>query len=64
MSWNKLFFTKFYVIKDVYLMKHYVEAEGKGDDEEGIPEEEEQEGLQHFVEHRDVHIVPKQAAGM
>ncbi len=45
-------------------MKHYVEAEGKGDDEEWVPEEEEQEGLQHFVEHRDVHIVPKHATGM
>jgi hypothetical protein len=44
-------------------MKHYVEAEGKGYDEEGVPEEEEQEGLQHFVEHRDVHIVPKHATG-
>ncbi len=58
------FYTKFYVKKDLYLVKHYVEAEGKCDDEEWVPEEEEQEGLQHFVEHRDVHIVPKQETGM
>ena len=41
-------------------MEHDVEAEGEGDDEEGIPDQEEEEGLQHFVQHRDVHVVPQQ----
>jgi hypothetical protein len=42
----------------MHLVQHDVEAQGKGDHEEGVPEEEEEEGLQHLVEHRDVHVVP------
>ena len=41
-------------------MEHDVEAEGEGDDEEWIPDQEEEEGLQHFVQHRDVHVIPQQ----
>ena len=39
-------------------MKHDVETQGEGDDEKGIPDEEQEKGLKHFVEHRDVNIVP------
>ena len=38
-------------------MQHDVESEGEGHEEEGVPEEEGEEGLEHFVEHGDVDIV-------
>ena len=41
-------------------MQHDVEAEGEGDDEEGVPDEEQEERLEHLVQHRDVHVVSKQ----
>ena len=40
-------------------MEHDVEPEGEGYDEEGVPDQEQEEGLQHFVEHRDVHVIPE-----
>jgi hypothetical protein len=41
------------------LVKHDVEAEPKGEDEEGVPGEEEDEATHHLVEHRHVDVVAK-----
>ena len=41
-------------------MQHDVEAKGEGHEEEGVPEEEGEEGLEHFVEHGDVDVVSGQ----
>ena len=38
-------------------MQHDVEAKCEGHEEEGVPEKEGEEGLEHFVEHGDVDIV-------
>jgi hypothetical protein len=35
-------------------MEHDVEAESKGDNEEGVPEQELEEGADHSEEHDDV----------
>ncbi len=39
------------------LVEHDVEAEPEGDDEEGVPGEEEDEAPHHLVEHRHVDVV-------
>ncbi len=39
------------------LVEHDVEAEPEGDDEEGVPGEEEDEASHHLVEHRHVDVV-------
>ena len=41
------------------LVKHDVEAEGKGNDEKGIPDQKLEEGSQNFVEHGDENVVPE-----
>jgi hypothetical protein len=41
------------------LVKHDVEAESEGEDEEGVPGEEEDEAPHHLVEHRHVDVVAK-----
>ena len=42
-------------------MQHDVEAECESDDEEGVPNEEEEESGQNFVEHCHVDVVAGQA---
>ena len=32
-----------------HLVEHYVEAEGEGDDEKGVPRQEEDEAFQHLT---------------
>ena len=39
-------------------MEHNVEAESEGDNEEGVPDQEQEERLQDFVEHGDVNVIP------
>jgi hypothetical protein len=41
-------------------MEHNEEAEAEGDDEEAVPGEEEEEGLQHTQEHRHVDVALSQ----
>ncbi len=41
------------------LVKHDVEAEPEGEDEERVPGEEEDEAAHHLVEHRHVDVVAK-----
>jgi hypothetical protein len=39
------------------LVEHDVEAQAKGQDEEGVPGQEEDEAPHHLVEHRHVDVV-------
>ena len=45
--------------KYINLMKHNVEPKGECYNEEWIPDKEQEEGLKHFVEHWDIHVVSK-----
>ena len=38
------------------VVEHDVETHAKGDQEEGVPEEEEEEAVENFVEHRHIHV--------
>ena len=39
-------------------MQHDVETQGEGDEEEGVPDQEGDEGFENLVEHGHIDVVP------
>ena len=47
------------IVATIIIMKHDVESKPKGNDEQRIPEQKEEEGIENFVEHGNINIAMK-----